>query len=102
MRIAKVLGNLVATIKTHSHEGFKMMVVVPVDLEGKESGETFLAVDMAQAGIGDYVLILEEGNGARQITGRKDGAIDAVIVGVIDYIETSGKQHPLGVAEVQK
>jgi ethanolamine utilization protein EutN len=96
MKIAKVIGNLVASIKTHSHENFKMMVVVPTDLEGKESGESFLAIDMAQAGIGDYVLVMEEGNGARQITGRKDGAIDAVIVGIIDYIESGGRQRTLG------
>jgi microcompartment protein CcmK/EutM len=51
---------------------------------------------MAQAGIGDYVLVMEEGNGARQITGRKDGAIDAVIVGIIDYIESGGRQRTLG------
>ena len=88
MIIARVIGNLVATIKTPSHEKFKIMVVKPVDLDGKSNQNSLLAIDQIQAGIGDAVLIIREGNSCRQLTGRKDGAIDAVIVGFIDYIDT--------------
>ena len=88
MKIAKVIGNLVSTMKTHSHKDMKIMAVCPIDLEGNSAGDTFLALDIAQAGIGDTVLIMQEGNSNRQLTNRPDGAIDAVIVGVIDYIDT--------------
>ncbi|MFX1511779.1 MAG: EutN/CcmL family microcompartment protein [Promethearchaeota archaeon] len=88
MIIGKVIGNLVATVKTPSHENFKIMAVEPIDLDGKSIGSSILAIDIAQAGIGDAVLICREGNSNRQLTQRPDGAIDAVIVGVIDYIDT--------------
>jgi len=86
--IARVIGNLIATIKTPSHENFKIMVVAPIGLDGKSNQKSLLAIDQVQAGIGDAVLIIREGNSCRQLTGRKDGAIDAVIVGFIDYIDT--------------
>lgn len=92
MLIAKVIGNLVATIKTPSHNNFKILVVKPIDLEGKSDQGSLLAIDQAQAGIGDTVLVIREGNSCRQLTGRKDGAIDAVIVGFVDYVDTRGKR----------
>jgi ethanolamine utilization protein EutN len=42
---------------------------------------------MVQAGVGDLVLVLDEGNSARQVVGREpDGAIRAVIVGIVDQV----------------
>ncbi len=88
MIIGKVIGNLVATVKTHSHEGLKCLAVEPIDLDGNSMGPSILAMDIAQAGIGDTVLVCREGNSNRELTNKPDGAIDAVIIGVIDYIDT--------------
>ncbi|GAA0337052.1 EutN/CcmL family microcompartment protein [Bacillus carboniphilus] len=89
MKIARVIGNLVSTIKTPSHNQQKLMIVEPIDTKGKVIGDSFIAVDSAQAGIGDIVLVLEEGGSARDILKKPDGAIDAIIVGIVDYLDTN-------------
>jgi microcompartment protein CcmK/EutM len=87
MKLARVIGNVVSSIKTPSHNGQKFMVVEPIDMDGKSIGDSFIAVDSAQAGIGDIVLILEEGGSARDILKKPDAAVDAIIVGIVDYLE---------------
>ncbi|PRO66205.1 EutN/CcmL family microcompartment protein [Alkalicoccus urumqiensis] len=88
MKLAVVKGNVVSTIKTESHQRYKLMIVQPVDHNGKPLGkDTMIAADGSQAGIGDTVLIVEEGGSVRQILGNKKAAIDAVIVGIVDTWE---------------
>jgi microcompartment protein CcmK/EutM len=62
------------------------LLVDRLDLEGQETGYYDIAVDVAQAGPGDTVLVIDEGNGARQILGLDPGAVRAVIVGVVDEV----------------
>ncbi|UCG01597.1 MAG: EutN/CcmL family microcompartment protein [Candidatus Heimdallarchaeota archaeon] len=95
MILARVIGTLVATIKTESHENYKILVVRPVDLNGKFSGDSFIALDTAQAGIGDCVLIIQEGNSIRGIMKDDKGAVDALVVGIVDFIKTKGEQRDL-------
>jgi len=96
MRLARVTGNVVSTIKEASHQSFKLLVVQPVNTRGQPCDPSHLAIDLCQAGIGDYVLILQEGNSIRFLTDQPRGAVDAAAVGVIDYVETGGVQYPLG------
>ena len=56
-------------------------------LDGQPTGEYDICVDVVQAGVGDRVLVLDEGNGARQILGRKVAPVRAVIVGVVDAVD---------------
>ncbi len=98
MILARVIGTLVATIKTESHENFKILVVRPIDLHGKFIGDSFIALDSAQAGVGDCVLIIQEGNSIRSIINDEKGAVDALIVGIVDFIETKGEQRDLTVS----
>jgi microcompartment protein CcmK/EutM len=86
MYIGKVIGTVVATIKIPHLAGRKLLLVDELDLEGGETGSYDVAVDVAQAGIGDTVLVIDEGNGARQILGLDPGAVRAVIVGVVDEV----------------
>lgn len=86
MKLAKVVGNVVSTIKTPSHQNKKLMVVVPVDAAGKEYGDAVIAFDRFHAGIGDYVLLLEEGGSARDILEDPKGSFDAVIAGIVDRL----------------
>jgi microcompartment protein CcmK/EutM len=90
MYIAKVIGTVVATIKISHLEGRKLLLVDQLDLQGQETGYYDIAVDVAQAGPGDTVLVIDEGNGARQILGLDPGAIRAVVVGVVDEVALSG------------
>lgn len=87
MKLAKVIGHVVSTVKTESHQKLKLMVVRSVGIDGKTQADSFIAIDHAQSGIGDFVLIMEEGGSARQLLGNPEGAVDAIIVGVVDKIE---------------
>ena len=89
MYIGKVIGTVVSTIKISHLEGHKLLLVDQVDLQGQETGYYDIAVDVAQAGPGDTVLVIDEGNGARQILGLDPGAVRAVIVGVVDEVTVS-------------
>jgi len=86
MYIGKVIGSVVATIKISHLERRKLLLVDQLDLCGQETGYYDIAVDVAQAGPGDTVLVLDEGNGARQILELDPGAVRAVIVGVVDEV----------------
>ena len=97
MLLARVIGTLVATIKTKSHENYKILVIKPIDLSGNFIGESFIALDTAQAGIGDCMLIIQEGNSIRGIMNDENGAVDAMIVGIVDYIKADGEQRELSV-----
>jgi ethanolamine utilization protein EutN len=89
MYIGKVIGTVVATIKIDHLQDRKLLLVDQLNLEGEETGYYDIAVDVVQAGPGDTVMVIDEGNGARQILGIDPGAIRAVIVGVVDEIALS-------------
>ena len=89
MYIGKVIGSVVSTIKISHLEGRKLLLVDQLDLGGTETGSYDIAVDVVQAGPGDTVLVIDEGNGARQILGLDPGAIRAVIVGIVDEVALS-------------
>ena len=87
MYIGRVSGTVVATIKNELFESRKLLVVDRLDLDGKPTPKYDIAVDMVQAGVGDVVLVLDEGNSARQIVDREPlGAIRAVVVGILDEV----------------
>jgi microcompartment protein CcmK/EutM len=88
MYIGRVCGTVVATIKNELYEGRKLLVVDKLDLSGKATSKYDIAVDMVQAGVGDVVVVLDEGNSARQVVDREPlGAIRAVIVAIVDNVD---------------
>ena len=89
MKLCRVVGNVVSTIKTESHQNCKLLIVSPINENGETLGDSFIAIDGAQAGIGDTVLIVEEGGSARDVMQKPDGAIDAVIVGIVDSMNVN-------------
>jgi microcompartment protein CcmK/EutM len=86
MYIGKVIGTVVSTIKIDHLDDHKLLIVDMLDLEGQETGYYDIAVDVVQAGLGDTVMVIDEGNGARQVLGIDPGAVRAVIVGVVDEV----------------
>jgi len=90
VKIGRVAGTVVATICSPALEGRKLLFVDLLDLEGNETGRDLIAVDAVGAGAGETVLVLDEGNGARQVLEAPDAPIRAVVVGVVDEIETKG------------
>jgi microcompartment protein CcmK/EutM len=90
MLLARVVGEVVATIKHPHLAGEKLLLVQPVTAAGEAMGRVVIAVDRAQAGPGDHVLVLDEGNGAAQVLRRARGAVRTVIVGIVDSVESHG------------
>jgi ethanolamine utilization protein EutN len=95
MYIGKVIGNVVSTIKISHLENRKLLLVDQLDLEGQETGYYDIAVDVVQAGPGDTVLVIDEGNGARQVLNIDPGAVRAVIVGIVDEVAVQHDQSPV-------
>jgi ethanolamine utilization protein EutN len=85
--IAKVVGNIVATQKQQSHEGKKILLIQPLDLEDRPIGDVVVALDSVDAGIGDRVLAVQEGFSAMTSVGHTESPIDAAVIGVIDLVE---------------
>ncbi len=87
MFLAEVIGTVVAPVQIKVLDGEKLLLVRPVTPDGRRTGKTRVALDRAQAGVGDRVLVIDEGNSARGILGNPTAAVKTVIVGVVDYVE---------------
>lgn len=87
MILGLVIGNIHSTINHPFYDGKKLLVVEKIDPDGKAASGYLVAVDCAGAGSGETVLILDEGNGARQILESADGPVRSVIVGIVDEID---------------
>ena len=90
MRHCRVVGPMWAAVKHPAFAGRPLFVVQPLDEAGKDTGASFVAIDTVQAGIGDKVIVLTEGNGVRQILKQGDQVpIRSMIVGIVDHVETA-------------
>jgi len=87
MLIARVVGELVATQKHPSHEGRKLLMVQPLNLDGSNRGDAVIALDAVDAGVGDRVLLATEGFSAMTAVGRPNSPIDMAVIGFIDHID---------------
>jgi microcompartment protein CcmK/EutM len=85
--IARIIGEVVATRKHPSHEGLKLLLVQPLNLDGSDRGDAVVAVDSVDAGVGDQVLLTMEGFSAFSSVGRPMTPIESAVIGVIDRIE---------------
>lgn len=91
MRIARVIGTTVSTIKDEKIKGSKLLILRDTDKTGEIIGkEPYVAVDLVDAGVGDLVLSAH-GSSARQTYLTKDCPVDAVITAVIDHLEVDGE-----------
>jgi ethanolamine utilization protein EutN len=93
MRYCRVVGPMWAAAKHPAYVGRTLFVVQPLDERGGDAGASFVAIDHAQAGVGDKVLVLTEGNGVRQILAASGAGdlvpIRSIIVGIVDHVETA-------------
>lgn len=86
MQIGRVIGDLSATQKHASHEGMTILLVQPLDLDGSARGNPVAAVDSVHAGVGDRVLLVQDGFAAFTAAGLKQAPLDAAVIGVIDRV----------------
>jgi ethanolamine utilization protein EutN len=85
--LGRVVGNVVATQKNEKLEGAKLMLVQPLDLSLQSRGAPVLAIDGVDAGIGDLILLIQDGRSAQLVLGKGTAAVDAAIIGVVDAVE---------------
>jgi len=94
MNIARVRGTLVATLKHPALESQRLLLIEPCDPAGQPCGRITAAVDTVDAGVGDWVVFVDEGSSASQILYNPRGPVRTVIVGVLDAIHTPGLGKP--------
>ena len=91
MKIAVVTGTVVSTIKYEKYVGYKLLKIRHLTLEGEMTGEELVALDVADAGIGDIVLVNNDGGAAQMIAHDKTLIASVTICGVIDSYTWQGK-----------
>ncbi len=88
MTLAKVRGNIVSTQKDQYLKGHKLMIIRQIDLEGNYIGnDDIVALDLIDSGIGDTVLIVQEGDAVQQILGHNKAPVHTMIVAIVDQID---------------
>ena len=88
MTLAKVKGNVVSTQKNSNLKGHKLLIVHPIDLNNNYIGKKdVVSLDFVDSGIGDTVLLVQEGKAVQQILGHRKAPVHSVIVAVVDSID---------------
>lgn len=90
MFLAEVVGTVVSPVQIPILEGEKLLLLRPVTPTGERHGKTRIGIDRSGAGVGDRVIVIDEGNSARQLLNDPQGAVKTVVVGVVDYVERKG------------
>ena len=91
MFLADVIGTVVSPVQIAVLSGRKLLLLRPVTPAGEPAGRTRIGIDGIGAGVGDRVLVLDEGNSGRQILGEPQGAVKTIVVGYVDSIELEGR-----------
>jgi len=86
MILGRVIGSITSTINHPFYDAKTLLVVERIDTAGAPLADYVIAVDTVGAGAGERVLVLDEGNGARQVLASKDAPVRSVIVGIVDDV----------------
>ena len=87
MILGRIAGEMTATIRHPFYGARRLLLVEKTGTDGKATGDYLVAVDSVGAGVGDPVLVLDDGTGARQILGSTDGPVRSVVVGILDRVD---------------
>ncbi len=92
MRLAKVVGNVVSTIKEEGYTGYKLMLVQYLEPDSTPTGPRMIAFDCADAGIGDIVLVNIDGGAGNMLLDDDHVIVDLVICGLVDSYTAFGEE----------
>ena len=90
MFLADVVGTVVSPVQIPLLDGRTLLLLRVLDPQGRPTGTTRVGIDVTQAGVGDRVICIDEGNSSRQILGDPKAAAKTLVVGVVDYVELEG------------
>jgi microcompartment protein CcmK/EutM len=88
MILGRVCGAIHSTINHKFYDNRKILVVDRLNLEGRPTGDYLIAVDQVDAGVGETVLVIDEGNSARFIVEDELAPLRSIIVGIVDQVNT--------------
>jgi microcompartment protein CcmK/EutM len=91
MKVGRVVGTVVSTISAPVFEGRRLLLCDVLDASGRPDGSYLICVDTVGSGAGETVLILDEGNSARQVIGVSPAPVRAVVVGIVDELVADGE-----------
>ena len=91
MKLARVVGTVVSTIQAPAFDGRRLLLCDYLDEHEAATGKQVIAVDSVGAGAGERVLILDEGNSARQVLADPEAPIRAVVAGIVDSTTFDGR-----------
>lgn len=86
MKLGRVVGTVVSTINAPAFDDRTLLLCDLLDPAGRPAGGYVIAVDTVGAGAGETVLILDEGNSARQVLGAPGAPIRTLVVGIVDVV----------------
>ena len=95
MKLGRVSGTVVSTINHPVYDSRRLLMCDLLDANGVDTGDYAICVDAVGAGYGETVLIIDEGNSARQVVADPAGPIRAVIVGIVDELQVRGETRPV-------
>lgn len=102
MKLCRVTGDLYSTVKNPKLNAQRLLCVQPVELDGvTPTGASFVAADVAQAGVSDLVLTIQEGGGVRIMFNDDQTPIEAVVVAVVDDLEVLDWDGLVGVSTLE-
>lgn len=87
MRLCRVIAPVVSNAKHPTYEGLSLYVVRELTADLEDTAVEHVAVDRVQAGEGDVVLVMQEGNGIRQLFNIQKLPIRSIIIGIVDSVE---------------
>lgn len=91
MKVGRVVGTVVSTISSPVFEGRRLLLCDILDGSGNPDGSYLICVDTVGSGAGEAVLIVDEGNSARQVLGLSTAPVRSLVVGVIDQLYADGE-----------
>jgi len=94
MTIGIVCGTIFSTINHPFYDNRKLLIVDMTDSQWRPTGKYIIAVDSVGAGVGQRVLVLGEGNGARQVFDDPQGPVRSAIVGIVDELREEPIPNP--------
>ncbi len=99
MRLGRVIGNVISTIKHPKLRGIKLMIVKPVDLKGSKSSMPVILADYLNTAIGNTVFWIGDGSTICKILGMRSVPVRGSIVGIIDNIDIKNNKKMDGLLE---
>jgi ethanolamine utilization protein EutN len=84
MQLGRIVGHATSTVKHASMNGWRLLIVQMLGVNGEADGEPVLAVDSLGAGVGEIVVACNEGGEARKLIGSKTSPVRWLVIGVKD------------------